>query len=213
MTPRERFNNLPVDVRELVLDKHRDWNVSHDWWDSVEDLFKEDMDNLGIMVGRMYFSGFWSQGDGACFEGYVANWDLFLRSIGITDAALIKLASDNWSCSVEHSGHYYHENCTRFDFALVMPENADDETFAGLYSPYPDDSLQTTVWMVNLAQHDSDFEDLCRDAFRDHMRDLYKRLEEEYDALTSDEAILDSLDANDQLEEAINDAIMESEDA
>jgi arginyl-tRNA synthetase len=36
------------------------------------------------------------------------------------------------------------------------------------------------------------------------MRDLYSRLEVEYDALTSDESILESLHANDMLDEIID---------
>jgi arginyl-tRNA synthetase len=46
--------------------------------------------------------------------------------------------------------------------------------------------------------------DEFEEAFKDHMRDLYNRLEVEYDALTSDEAVLDSLHANDMLDEIID---------
>jgi arginyl-tRNA synthetase len=50
------------------------------------------------------------------------------------------------------------------------------------------------------------------EAFKNHMRELYNRLETEYEHLTSDESVLESLDANDMLEDLINDH-MECEDA
>jgi hypothetical protein len=49
-----------------------------------------------------------------------------------------------------------------------------------------------------------DIEEALEEAFKSHMRDLYSRLEAEYDDLTSDESVLSSLDANDMLDEIID---------
>jgi len=215
-TPRERFDALPEDLKDKILDEHRHWNVEHiDWWDSVYDQFKYDMGEIGIDVDRMYFSGFWSQGDGACFEGSVCDWELFLKSLGYTEPALIKHATSYFGMRVEHRGHYYHENCTSFEADLPLPDGDADEWFLEHFSPYQDDrhSLHEAVWMAIINKHDRNaLEREFAEVFKDHMRDLYKRLEEEYDYLTSDEAVLDSLEANDQLEDAINDA-MENDNA
>ena len=208
-TPRERFDALPEDLKDKILDEHRHWNTEHiDWWDSVYEQFKHDMDAIGIQVERMYFSGFWSQGDGACFEGCVCDWELFLKSVGYTDAALIKHAASYFGLRVTHFGHYYHENCTSFGSDIPLPRHDEDEDFIDDYSPHERGSLQEAVWLALLNGYSGEsFEREFTEAFKDHMRDLYKRLEEEYDYLTSDEAILDSLEANDQLEDAINDAM------
>lgn len=208
-TPRERFDALPEDLKAKILDEHRHWNTEHiDWWEGVYEQFKGDMDAIGIQVERMYFSGFWSQGDGACFEGYVFDWELFLNSLGYTEPALIDHATSYFGMRVEHRGHYYHENCTSFGFDTPLPSSNEDEDFIDDYSPHERDSLQEAVWLALLNQYSGDsFEREFTEAFKDHMRDLYQRLEEEYDYLTSDEAVLDSLEANDQLEEAINDAL------
>lgn len=211
---RQRFDALPEDLKAKILEKYRDWNVEHiDWWDGVYDCFKHDMDEIGIDVERMYFSGFSSQGDGACFEGRVHDWAAFLRSVGYTDAAIINHAIDAFALTVEHSGHYYHENCTSFNADLPLPASDADEWFLEHFSPYQDDrhSLHEAVWMAIINKYDSStLEREFIEAFKDHMRDLYSRLEEEYEYLTSDEAILDSLETNDQLEDAITDA-METE--
>ena len=209
MTPRERFDALPPRQREEILDKHRNWNVDDmDWWDSVYDIFKEDMHLIGINVYRMYFSGFSSQGDGACFEGWVDDWELFLKSLGHTSPALIALADTGWRFHVEHKGRYYHENCTRFDACLNTLDCNDainDEEFAEVFSPYKSE-IQTAAWMALIADYKrEDLENQFEEAFKDHMRGLYNRLEEEFDRLTSDEAVLDSLDTNDMLTELIDD--------
>jgi len=207
LTVRERFNNLSARQQDEILDKHRHWNVEHiDWWDGVYDCFKADMDAIGIDVDKMYFSGFWSQGDGACFEGSVNDWPKFLASLGYTCPALIALAETGWRFGVEHKGHYYHENCTRFDACLnTLDSNdaVDDDDFAQTFSPYQSE-IQTAAWMALIADYTRlDLEERFEEAFKDHMRALYNQLEAEYDHLTSDEAILDSLEANDQLEDAI----------
>lgn len=214
MTPLERFNNLPARVCDEILDKHRHWNVEHiDWFDGVYEMFTQDMEKIGIEVDKMYFSGFWSQGDGACFEGRVSNWHDFLTSLGYTDAALINHAADHFRFYVSHSGHYYHENCTSFSADLPLPEHDEDQDFIVGYCPHEPESLHEAAWMalINVYEHDS-FEREFIEAFKDHMRELYNRLEAEYDHLTSDESVLEALDANDMLEELIEE-FMENEDA
>lgn len=207
-TVRERFNNLSARQRDEILDTHRNWNVEHiDWWDGVYDCFKADMDAIGIEVDKMYFSGFWSQGDGACFEGSVNDWPKFLASLGYTCPALIALATEAWGFSVKHSGHYYHENCTSFSYDMVSPDDYTDDVlgdFLDENSPYTTD-IQNAAFLAILQGYDyTKLHDEFEEAFKDHMRTLYNQLEEEYDHLTSDEAILDSLETNDQLEDAIN---------
>jgi hypothetical protein len=204
----ERFKALTKRQQDEILDKHRHWNVDHiEWWDAVYDDFKADMDKVGIDVHRMYFSGFCSQGDGACFEGSVFSWEDFLPSLGHTSPALITLANTGWRFSVEHKGRYYHENSTRFDACLNTLDchDADDEEdFASVFSPYKSE-IQTAAWMALIADYKRlDIEEEFEEAFKGHMRDLYNRLEVEYDALTSDESVLEALHANDMLDEIID---------
>lgn len=195
-------------TKEELIDKHRDWNVEHsDWYDCVYSGFIEDMKAIGIDATKMYFSGFWSQGDGACFEGSVEDWDLFLGSLGYTDKVLTQHAMDHFRFSVKHSGHYYHENCTSFDTDLCLPGGyyeAAMAEFAAQYTPHPweADDIRTKAWLALLGKYDStELEDEFEEAFKGHMRQLYKNLEAEHDYLTSDEAVWESLEANDMTDE------------
>ena len=128
----------------------------------------------------IYFSGFSSQGDGACFEGeyrykagalkaikseYPKNEDLH-RIV----KELQELQRKNFyriHCSMRHRGHYYHSGCMQ-----VECENS----------------------------HDSYLPVVGEDEFIQCMRDfadwIYKRLEDEYDWIMSDEQVDESIVAN-----------------
>jgi hypothetical protein len=181
-----------------LLEKYRYINVDHDdWWDCTYDTFKQDMEAVGIQVNKMYFSGFWSQGDGACFEGFVADWRLFLPAVGYDNGALIDFARHYWTFSVTHSGHYYHENCTHFDSDLPNTDDTDEETYLTMFSPYQHGDFRAKAWVAVLKTFDySKFEDEFTEVFKSHMRDLYRRLETDHDYLTSDEAVWDVIVAN-----------------
>ena len=211
----KRFEALSEGDKRIILDHHRDWNVDGiDWWASVYDSFKERMAAIGIRVEQMYFSGFWSQGDGACFEGWVDDWSLFLKSLGITNDVLVEFACNHWAFSVKHSGHYYHEYCTVFDADMPNPDGEDDDWFIERYSPYMVDDFRSVAWLAVLKEFDfPSMEETFRDAFKDHMRDLYRRLENEYEYLTSDEAVLETLHANDMLDQIIDEYTEEGETA
>ena len=93
-----------------------------------------------------------------------------------------------FKCS--HRGHYYHENCTSFDvdcdlFAYVMDKPTDfhEQVVEGM-------DKQLDVEM-------DDFEKVSVEIFKNYMRDLYRKLEKEYDYLVGDEAVTETIIAND----------------
>jgi hypothetical protein len=189
-----------------LIDKHRHWNLHDDWWASTYDDFKADMGDIGIRVHRMYFSGFASQGDGACFEGEVDNWELFLQSLGCDQPVLAQHAENSWNFSVRHQGPYCHAYSTRFEHILSMPDGYTDDEFIRHFSPYPhpETDFRSQAWLAVLSQFAGrDFEQEFTDAFRGHMQQLYKRLEDEHDYLTSDVVVWASLEANDMTEEEL----------
>lgn len=201
-----RWNQLTQAEQDKVLEAHRDWNVYDEWWDSVYEAFRERCGELGIRVGAMYFSGFWNQGDGACFEGQVQDWETFFAHCKLDqNAALMawyRATRDDWSFSCQHRGYYYHEQSV--SFSCYLPDEDDN--------PYDPDleTLQHHMLAAccrSLDRHQ--IESTMEEAFRDLMRELYRDLETEYEYLTSEEAILEVLDANDMLEGLIDEALRE----
>jgi hypothetical protein len=186
-------------TKDQLIEKYRYINTKdHSWWDDTYDCFKERMTAIGVDVDKMYFSGFCSQGDGACFEGSVSEWGLFLKSVGYTDPALVRLAKYEWSFRVRHYGYYYHENCTSFYTDMPNPDGEDDEWFLEKYSTYDSVAdIRAKAWLAVLRRYDfAGLEREFTEAFKDHMRQLYKDLEADYDYRTSDEAVWDTIVAN-----------------
>lgn len=199
---RARWVLLSHSDQQTILDKHRyEDNHGHDWWEDVYENFRYDMEQIGIRVDRIYFSGFASQGDGACFEGAVNDWKTFLEQ-GKFDGweDFLKAYNDeNNSCrfSVMHSGRYYHEYCTSFTFEPEVNNPYDESTELVRYHAQE-------AFNKPLRDEDNAFEGAFIEYFKDLMRNLYKRLDEENDYLNSDEVILEGLISNEELWEEMD---------
>lgn len=190
-----------LEQRERLIERHRYINVEHDhWWDCVYADFQEDMRAVGIHVDRMYFSGFWSQGDGACFEGTFDNVRTYLDHHHKDQYPMIRKLLEHEGgvyARCGHSGNYYHQYCTVFW--------VDSDTLTGML-PQPTEFHEAIAaqWQGELEDEVSDLEKNVIEQWRTYMQDLYGKLEDEYDYLTSDEAVWEAIEANelDQMEEA-----------
>ncbi len=63
------FKELNKDAKLRAIEANRDIEIEYDWYAYTYELFTEEAQVLGIKISDMWFSGFYSQGDGACFEG------------------------------------------------------------------------------------------------------------------------------------------------
>lgn len=145
-----QFDELSDTAKEHARDWWRSCE-SQDWHDSeyILDDAKAIAEILGIefntrqvplMNGstrpepNIYWSGFWSQGDGACFEGsyaYKAGSCKAIRAYAPTDKTLHEIADNlrdiqrkyfyQLRATCRHSGRYQHSGCMSVDV-----EHADD---------------------------------------------------------------------------------------
>lgn len=196
-----RWLALSEERRDDLLEKYRNVNVEHDWWDSLFEYFAEQLTEIGITVSthevklmngktwqdpNIYFSGFWSQGDGAYFEGYVSDWPKFLATLGKEDWAFWAHEC-NWTASSTHS----YGNNMSINSELEAPENPHDEE---------EDPLRFHAWNIaylppseaDLAALESEIED----EFNRLASGLYNDLEVEHDYLTDDEQVVDWILSN-----------------
>lgn len=148
----------------------------------------------------IWWSGFWSQGDGACFEGawrasdvkadkVAEGWgpDPATTEIKRIAAVFAEIAEKypHSSFTVKHSGHYQHENCTEFDFDVGNYEWTCEDK--------PETEGPIEAW-------ERDFpEDGLKENAKDFMRFIYKQLESAYEYEVSDENINQSLSTNETL--------------
>ena len=180
--------------KEKLIEQHRYINTEyHDWWEDVYHDFRSDMYDCGVQVDRMYFSGFCSQGDGACFEGGFSTLKAYLDHHHHKDQfPMIRKLLEHGGyvyLSCRHSGHYYHENCTEFS-------TEHDTLYHLIECPTEFHEQVVDQWDRQLEQEVSDLEDAAKEQLRSYMQDLYRRLKDEHDHLTSDEAVWETIEAN-----------------
>lgn len=189
-----------TDIPQEILDKYRDWNVSEgiDWWDTTFEKFVEDMAAKGIQTDteKVWFRGFWSQGDGACYKGYIETRKFLdahphLREEFPHHAALNALDEAEPQFSIEKSGSYTHE----FTMSLTMLHDVDTEQHFNMDEPlgahahkHLDDGINSEL---------EGLEESVLEIVRGYAKTLYENLEEEYEYLTSDEAVKEAIEAND----------------
>lgn len=170
------FEELTKERQLKELDVHRDINVSHDWYaDSVSD-FKDALNILGFKKVKIEFTGFWSQGDGASFTG---EFNL------PTDTDTLEMRLDKFKS--EYPWLYDSDkklSDSFLDFDLT------------------DDIYNETLSVYRISHHYSHSNTITCDnnSVKDFARSfsdfIYKRLDKEYEYLTSDEQVKETLISN-----------------
>ena len=186
-----------AELSDKAKEKARDWYRQgccddSSWYESVYEDAATIADIIGIdlrqraaklmgggtrMEPAIYFSGFSSQGDGACFEGtyrYRKGSVKAIKAHAPQDAELHRIAEELYAmqrrarfsitAQISHRGHYNHSGCMSIDV---------DQDMSG--------DIPT-----------GDIEQCMRD-FADW---IYKQLETEYDYQNSDEQVDDAITAN-----------------
>lgn len=181
MEVQEKWGKLTDEHRKQLLDRYRDADVHDEWYRPTYDSFGTDMEAIGVYVDRVHFSGFWSQGDGACFDGHVGDWGEFLAAVGkpeLADFVMEHGPSFSWASH----GRYCHEHTVEFGVNGLVIENPHDENY---------DPLRHAAWEAAYGEYGPlhSLGDDFIEFLRDKMRDLYRTLEEEYEYLTSDEEV------------------------
>lgn len=188
------------ELSDKAKEKARDWfrksvfSDNNDW-DYIFDDAEECAKRIGLQIRQtevtlmsgkkrwdpvIYFSGFSSQGDGACFEGtysYIEKAGEQIRDHAPEDKELHRIADrldeiqkenkNLVTANMVHRGHYSHSNCMEIDV-----ENADGE-----------DLTEGTEKEVS---------QLMRD-FADW---IYQQLEKEHDYQMLDETVDENIRAN-----------------
>lgn len=178
------FDELDPKIQAGLLQDSIEINVDEWWSETVIESFTQRLENLGILNAKIFFSGFWSQGDGACFTTTTVDTDKLIRHLyesGVKMAEDALLYTGDYSISIQKvdavfANRYEHENTVE---AIVS--TATDE------SSRIDDYLRGHIEL------------LLNDYVRGLCRELYALLEECYIELTSDAAIRQTIIENETL--------------
>lgn len=173
-------------TREELLEEYRYVNVDHtSWWEFIYKDMRERLEAAGFHIDNFYWTGFWSQGDGACFEGHVWSSKKFYDAHFTPEQFpwVHQLIDMNGTTDIraEHRGPYYH--------AHSVSINVDIEPFEQVCRTDELEQAAAVVWDAKLEEEFPRFEEAVTEVLRGYMQELYKLLNDEYDYLTSDEAV------------------------
>jgi len=199
-----QYAELSDKAKEKARDWYRDASAGDSYWsDSVIEDAATIAGFLGVTLRThdeplpgggtrrdpcIFFSGFWSQGDGACFEGAWSAKDVNLAALteyAPTDKTLTQICTaladiaeeyPDASASISHSGHYSNSGCMNIE--------ADSGIYADDESPGAQD-------------RDNAFPDNeVRGELRRFADWIYRQLQAEYEYQNSDEQVAETIIAN-----------------
>ena len=180
-----RYDELSEEAKERVLKEQRHVNVRfNDWHDLIIDAWKFSLEEFAFFAPKIYFSGFYSQGDGACFECDSIYTDKLFEAVkseintfsqGFQDffktqeTALSTFMEDYVSFTIETRIHRYcHENTRYIDWNVYGTDKKSEyfEHFIDEIGEWLEEKRKT----------------FCKE--------IYQQLEEEYENQTSDESVI-----------------------
>ena len=166
---------------EVILQNLSDINTDMDWYDFIFDDFKEQIEKIGLTDVEIQFTGFWSQGDGASFTCRSFDIGKLLSHFRINTRHCLGFLADNINVSIKrNTTRYSHENTTFVDVELFYYKSlSQHKRFANEID---------RIW-VDLT-HD------LENYRRIKSVELYKRLQDCYEDLTSRESILATIELN-----------------
>lgn len=193
------------------LDQHRNINVDYEWWDCTYDDFRQICNILGIELDKdePSFSGFWSQGDGASWTGryracglsfdgqrYIATYDLApakIRKHAPQDEELHRIADE--LCLLARIYFPAYTRVARGSYTRYVHNSTMTIDDTGSYDEWGSADERFDEAVIEA------LEEPLLTQFRALADWLYKNLESEYEHLTGDEAVAETLEANEIVEE------------
>ena len=180
------FKELDKKTKEKALENLRDINVNHDWDEYTLQEFCDELSDIGFENADIKYSGFWSQGDGLCFDADI-NLSKILEHLKYSKrdiARAVKLEENDYLnfqiVKTSNANMYSHEN-TRY---VDNRGYGDLSKSIGIY--------KSDILIDKIEKDIEEFRhELCKK--------FYKLLDEEYDERTSDEQIIETIDANEYM--------------
>ena len=166
------FSELSETAKKKALENHREDFVDMDF---IIDDWKDMLQSkYGFQKINIYYTGFGSQGDGACFTFSNVNWKQCITAFEIPISSnLLKFLEDTIELRGVHKGFYYHENSVYMEPYF----------YEGVLSSEIEDELYEVINQI-------------KENYRNLGKELYRILEQEYFEQISDKYVEESLMLN-----------------
>jgi hypothetical protein len=167
----------------------QEYAVYDDWADYIKEDFESQMRVYGISVDRFTWDIGYSQSDGAAFDGHVSIYawmEANPQYIEQYPALYLACKTDGSyiSLRVANRGMYMHPNTTEYLYE-TQPE--------GVFAMLDADTWQE---LVNDQWDRAGLEEEIKSTCERFMSDMYDRLRDEYENITSEDAFVESCECN-----------------
>lgn len=156
-----KFSELSKSAKEKAVEKLYDINTDSEWWDLTVDDETGKLIEQGFNDAKIMFSGFSSQGDGACFTCSSIDFDKFLNG---------KYKGLDIGANITHRWRHYFATSTTVNLNIEGDGLCDDDY--------------------------NEIEKAIEDERERLGNDIYRTLEKEYQYLRNDQAISQTIEAN-----------------
>lgn len=175
-----QVNELSEQIRERVLDEYREINVDDTWYEPICEGIKELAKEAGFDIKDIFFSGFYSQGDGAMFtyEGVEKS---------LLDQAVDNLSIPNWKKRIlkngyisgtgKHRGNYYHKRSCNHNIYVETDNGM--QHYPNIESLFSENHMDIENYIIG------NYENLCEY--------LYQNLRKYYEELIDDQYVEDTI--------------------
>ena len=177
-----KFSELSKTAQNNAIEHTRsdEYYLDYEWYSFTYEDFKTILELIGFYNIETRFSGFYSQGDGASFKARYSNEKYIAKKV-----KSCVLADDELNQIVSNFQ----------DIKKSLGNKAKDLEF----SIYFGDSMYShsnTMNIDNISEFAEDFEDDILQLCKDLADWYYKKLDDEYEFLNSDEAVTEHLICN-----------------
>lgn len=189
------FDELSPELQAKVIEKFR-----YIWNDFDADFIIEDFCNameengVDVLPKNVYFSGFYSQGDGSCFSGNVVNFVKYISDVVNSYKRLFKTERE-FNAFLRWCNHVYNDCDYNIEIAgsdqyFTIRVNTDITT--ELYSidhvkRKSEDQEDKFIRILDIIIEEKAIDDNAK---------LYKSLGDEYEYCTSDDYIIGFIESN-----------------
>lgn len=187
ITPEELRSQHPRRFRK-EYEAWQEHAIYDDWADWIKEDYESQMRVYGIKVDRFVWSISYSQGDGAAFDGHVSLYawmEANPQYIERYPALYLACKQDGSYVKIRTSrGMYLHANINESLWG-TDPE--------GIFK-----NLEKEAWdeLVSDQYDAASLEDEIKSTCERFMSDMYRTLRDEYENITSEDAFVESCDAN-----------------
>lgn len=208
------YDELSDDAKE----KAREWWIegSDDDWQFEQEWVYDDVKTvaalLGIDIDKIWYTGFWSQGDGACFDGtysYKKGWrKALLDHLGdIDEKTIAKFRTQEWTDKM--IADYIKERKRLLAIGQDL-QDIQKKYFYQIHSRTKHSGHyyhEYCTTITNFIEEEDGWggyekaliladDEAMDEALRSFMRYIYTRLEETYDWMCEEEQVAEAINAN-----------------